>query len=192
MEHRWNEIYRGKPKYWGGKPVPVPLCPPQIPHWPTRDRTRASAVTGRRLTTRAMAWSRYSINCPIFIMQTGCLLRGTSWIFKYKSFKVRIQTVKRHKSKHSRIPNAITQTALKWGYLNTPYYAQITISKPVDFKILIRGLLLYDSLQPLQASAPAYSNTPRFSISISLLLSHSQWAYYKRSVSQKTMKQSWL
>jgi hypothetical protein len=24
-EHRWNEIDRGKPKYLGGKPVPVPL-----------------------------------------------------------------------------------------------------------------------------------------------------------------------
>jgi hypothetical protein len=28
----------------GGKPVPVPLYPPQIPHGLTRDRTRASAV----------------------------------------------------------------------------------------------------------------------------------------------------
>jgi hypothetical protein len=31
----------------GEKPVPVPLCPPQIPHGLTRDRTRASAVGGR-------------------------------------------------------------------------------------------------------------------------------------------------
>jgi hypothetical protein len=37
MEHRWNEIDRGKPKYSGEKPVPVPLCPPQIPHGQTRD-----------------------------------------------------------------------------------------------------------------------------------------------------------
>jgi hypothetical protein len=44
MEHRWNEIDSGKPKYSGGGPVPVPLCPPQIPHGLTRDRTRASAV----------------------------------------------------------------------------------------------------------------------------------------------------
>jgi hypothetical protein len=55
MEHRWNEIDRGKPKYSGKKPVTVPLCPPQIPHGLTRDRTRASAVTGRRLTAWAMA-----------------------------------------------------------------------------------------------------------------------------------------
>jgi hypothetical protein len=32
------------------KHVPVPLCPPQIPHGLTRDRTQASAVRGRRLT----------------------------------------------------------------------------------------------------------------------------------------------
>jgi hypothetical protein len=31
-------------------PVPVPVCPSQIPHGLTRERTRASAVRGRRLT----------------------------------------------------------------------------------------------------------------------------------------------
>jgi hypothetical protein len=36
----------------GEKPVPLPLCPTQIPHGPTRDRT---AVRGRRLTACAMA-----------------------------------------------------------------------------------------------------------------------------------------
>jgi hypothetical protein len=55
MEHRWNENDRGQPKYSGEKPVPAPLCPPQIPHWMTQDRTRASAVGGRRLTAWAMA-----------------------------------------------------------------------------------------------------------------------------------------
>jgi hypothetical protein len=48
MEHRWNEIDRGKP-------VLVPLCPPQIPHGLTRDRTRVSVVGGRRLTAWATA-----------------------------------------------------------------------------------------------------------------------------------------
>jgi hypothetical protein len=33
-----------KTEVLGEKPVPVPLRPPQIPHGPTRDRTRASAV----------------------------------------------------------------------------------------------------------------------------------------------------
>jgi hypothetical protein len=49
----WN--WQGKTKALGEKHVPVPLCPPQIPHGLTRDRTRASAVGGRRLTTWAMA-----------------------------------------------------------------------------------------------------------------------------------------
>jgi hypothetical protein len=39
----------------GEKPVPVPLCPPQIPHGLTRARTRDCAVRGWRLTTWAMA-----------------------------------------------------------------------------------------------------------------------------------------
>jgi hypothetical protein len=60
MEHRWNEIDRGKPKYSGEKPVPVPFCPPQNPHGLTRDRTRASAVRGRRLTAWAMAQPKYT------------------------------------------------------------------------------------------------------------------------------------
>jgi hypothetical protein len=45
--------------YWQGKfgekPVPVPLCPPQIPQGLTRPRTRASAVRCRRLTTWSMS-----------------------------------------------------------------------------------------------------------------------------------------
>jgi hypothetical protein len=36
MEHRWNEIDRGKLKYSEKKPVPVPLCPQQIPNGPTQ------------------------------------------------------------------------------------------------------------------------------------------------------------
>jgi hypothetical protein len=32
------------------KPAPVPRCPPQIPHDPNWDRTRAAAVGSRRLT----------------------------------------------------------------------------------------------------------------------------------------------
>jgi hypothetical protein len=32
------------------KPAPVPLCPPQIPHDLTWDRTRAAAAGSRRLT----------------------------------------------------------------------------------------------------------------------------------------------
>jgi hypothetical protein len=49
----WN--WQGKTEELGEKPVLLPLCPPQIPHWLTWDRTRASAVGGRRLTAWAMA-----------------------------------------------------------------------------------------------------------------------------------------
>jgi hypothetical protein len=49
----WN--WQGKTEELGEKPVPVPLCPPQIPHGLSRDRTRASAVGGRRLIAWAMA-----------------------------------------------------------------------------------------------------------------------------------------
>jgi hypothetical protein len=52
-ERRWNDILTGETEELGEKPVPVPLCPPQIPHGLTRARTRASAVRGRRLT----AWT---------------------------------------------------------------------------------------------------------------------------------------
>jgi hypothetical protein len=44
----WN--WQGKTKILAEKPVPVPRCPPQIPHELTRNQTRASAVGGRRLT----------------------------------------------------------------------------------------------------------------------------------------------
>jgi hypothetical protein len=46
--------WQGKIEELGEKPVPVQLCPPQIPHGLTRARTRASAVRGRRLTTWAV------------------------------------------------------------------------------------------------------------------------------------------
>jgi hypothetical protein len=45
---RWNDIDRGKP-------TPVPLRLPQIPHGLTRERTRDCAVKGRWLTAWAMA-----------------------------------------------------------------------------------------------------------------------------------------
>jgi hypothetical protein len=47
-------IGRGNRSTWR-KPVPMPLCPPQIPHHLTRDGTQAAAVGSRRLTAWAMA-----------------------------------------------------------------------------------------------------------------------------------------
>jgi hypothetical protein len=60
--------WQGKTEELGEKPIPLPLCPPQIPHGITRARTRASAVRGRRLTTWAMvrhASSLYSNSCQV-------------------------------------------------------------------------------------------------------------------------------
>jgi hypothetical protein len=47
VEWYWQE----KTEELGEKPVPVPICPPQIPHW----LTQASAVRGWRRTAWAMA-----------------------------------------------------------------------------------------------------------------------------------------
>jgi hypothetical protein len=47
--------WQGETEVLGEKPVPVPLCQPQIPMDWSRDQTRASAVRGRRLTAWAMA-----------------------------------------------------------------------------------------------------------------------------------------
>jgi hypothetical protein len=49
-EHWWNEIDRKETEVCGEKPVPVSICPPQIPHGLALDRTRASAMGDRRLT----------------------------------------------------------------------------------------------------------------------------------------------
>jgi hypothetical protein len=57
----WN--WQGKTEELWKKPVPVPLYPPQIPRGLTPDRTRASAVGGRRLTAWAMARPKQSIGC---------------------------------------------------------------------------------------------------------------------------------
>jgi hypothetical protein len=50
----WN--WQGKTEVLEKKPVPVPLCPPQIPHGLTRDRTRATAVRGRSLSHGTAFW----------------------------------------------------------------------------------------------------------------------------------------
>jgi hypothetical protein len=59
----WN--WQGNTEVLGGKPVPVPLCPPQIPHGLTRYRTRAFAVRGRPLTAWAMTRPRTCVNLSI-------------------------------------------------------------------------------------------------------------------------------
>jgi hypothetical protein len=91
MEHRWNGIDRGKQKNSRKKPVPVPLCPPQIPHGLTRDRTRASAVGGRRLTAWAMArphvMSLPSTNLDADVSVFGTLDWGSRRISTWPSWR---------------------------------------------------------------------------------------------------------
>jgi hypothetical protein len=54
----------------GKKPVPMPLCPPQIPHGPTRD----SAVRGRRLTAWAIARPILCVTQLLFWAMSNCLI----------------------------------------------------------------------------------------------------------------------
>jgi hypothetical protein len=56
----WN--WQGKTEVLGENPIPVPLFPPQTTNWPTRDRNRASAVRGQRLTAWAMAQSFFGLS----------------------------------------------------------------------------------------------------------------------------------
>jgi hypothetical protein len=60
------EWYRRKPTSQGGeKPLPFPLCPPQIPRIPSWDRTQVSAVTDWRLTAWIIARRDYAIQQTI-------------------------------------------------------------------------------------------------------------------------------
>jgi hypothetical protein len=62
-------------KVLGQEPVTLSLCPPQIPHGLTCDRTRAFAATGRRLTAWAMA--RPAILLWAWLTPPGRVLLGT-------------------------------------------------------------------------------------------------------------------
>jgi hypothetical protein len=55
----------------GGGAVPVPLCPPQILHGVTRDRTRASAVGGRRVTAWVTARLIFGVGITHIDRSTG-------------------------------------------------------------------------------------------------------------------------
>jgi hypothetical protein len=78
LESEDGMIYwQGKTEELGEKPVPVPLCPPQIPHGLTRAWTRASAVRDRRLPTWAMArplvaWLVKTFSPLLWNSKVGC------------------------------------------------------------------------------------------------------------------------
>jgi hypothetical protein len=59
-------------------PAPVPLCPPQIPHDLTWDRTRVAAVWRRRLTAWAMA-RHFSRNIYILDKDGDCVT-DEAWV----------------------------------------------------------------------------------------------------------------
>jgi hypothetical protein len=69
MEKHGGIILTGEAKELRGKPVPVPLFPPQIAHSVTRAWTRASTVKSRPLTAWAMARPRYQLSwLKIFVV----------------------------------------------------------------------------------------------------------------------------
>jgi hypothetical protein len=81
----WN--WQGETEVLGKKPVPVPLCPPQIPHGLTRDRTRASVMGCRRLTAWAMARRHSELLMEYLTRQEVCAERKTSGFFAPTSNK---------------------------------------------------------------------------------------------------------
>jgi hypothetical protein len=69
------------------KPVPLPLCAPQIPHDLTRTRTRAAAVGSRRLTSWHHVFLERSGRCALFARLLGFGVRGVE-IFRYLSTRL--------------------------------------------------------------------------------------------------------
>ena len=80
MEQWWNDTDRGKLKYWEKDlSVAVLLYPPQISRDLTWDRTRVSALRGRRLTAHAglflnmfQPFSLWVINSKRIFVQSIC------------------------------------------------------------------------------------------------------------------------
>ena len=80
VEQWWNDTGWGKPTY--SKPVPLPLCLPQIPCGLTQGRTQTSKVRGRHVTVLAMR-SQLSINaiflsslCALNLLDLGHVERN--------------------------------------------------------------------------------------------------------------------
>jgi hypothetical protein len=101
MEQRWNDNGR-KTEGLREKPVPVSLCPPQIPPgliWP---RTRASTVRSRRLTAWAMARPEVSsyrlLFCHFALLVTNI---GHLWIH---SVRGSVRALIRQRCKERKIP----------------------------------------------------------------------------------------
>jgi hypothetical protein len=80
MEHWWNDIDRRKP-------LPVPLCPPQVPRGLAWDWSWASAVGGQQLTSWDMAghsgviarWSHQLWYLKVIISNNW--IQHVTWLF---------------------------------------------------------------------------------------------------------------
>ena len=72
---QWWNINRGKPKYSGDKPAPVPLCPPQIPYGLASDLEPVLLGENRRPTVWVMAWPSVLLFCCfILAYKNACKL----------------------------------------------------------------------------------------------------------------------
>jgi hypothetical protein len=61
VEYQWNDNWHSNTEVLGDKPVPVPICPPQIPLGRKWDWSRASAVWDRRVTAWAMGRPAFKV-----------------------------------------------------------------------------------------------------------------------------------
>jgi hypothetical protein len=102
--------WQGKTEELGEKPVPVPLCPPQIPYGLTRARTRASAVRGRRLTTWAMARPTKSV---LVIFKHSVLTSNKTRTHKHNKDQL-VTSVKEIIPVYSEIRNFVLKTQNYW------------------------------------------------------------------------------
>jgi hypothetical protein len=85
--------WQGKTEELGEKPVPVPLCPPQIPHGLTRAWIRTSVVKVRRLTAWAMA--RPQIYLLLIYITCQCPVPSTASSIEGSAIFQRIRNVRR-------------------------------------------------------------------------------------------------
>jgi hypothetical protein len=83
----WN--WQGKTEVLGEKPIPVPRCPPQIPHGLTRDRTRASA---RRILNR----TRHNRQTLQFYLNNAFKPRGLNGIYNIAILRTSVAAVRSH------------------------------------------------------------------------------------------------
>jgi hypothetical protein len=86
--------WQGKTEELWEKPVPVPLCPPQIPHGLTGARTRVFVVRGRRLTAWAIVRPKCNFGYIFVVINFAYCCRRTAsslWVLSPFWNVVRLQ-----------------------------------------------------------------------------------------------------